>query len=173
MKNALKFLSLVAILGSSLYGASASATQIGIEGAASLPESNTFGQNSPSILAGGELTFGPSVASIGLFYDHNFLSFPGGGTGGQNFYGVVGRIQIPLTPIFFDAKVGAENYTFSGGGSTTTDFGAGGGVGLRFSLGPAVDLCPHVQYRYLPEDNSVTTYSSATLDFGLLLQFLF
>jgi hypothetical protein len=137
--------------------------QLSARGAADLNSNNYGFVNSPSLLLGGDLTFGISdLFQLGATYQHNSLSYPnGGGSTSSSFYGGLVRVGT-MTPIFGDAQVGIDTVA---GSSNSLSWGLG--AGFKIPIAIAVDLSPRVGYRYVPY-NGVT---ASQIDIGLLLTF--
>lgn len=115
-----------------------------------------------------------TYVELGLFYDHDFLSYTDSSKGSLRFYG--GLLRVGLlghgSNLYADTEVGVTQRT---GGPFTSDHGLGLGVGLgyRFWLASYIDLSPRIGVRTLPEPYQGINYSNTAVDGGLLLTFEF
>jgi hypothetical protein len=126
-------------------------------------------------MLGANLTMDVSTyVELGLFYDHDFLSYSDSSSGSLRFYGLLLRVGLlgNGSNLYVDTEIGATQRT---GGPFTSDhgIGLGAGLGYRFWLLPYLDLSPRIGVRLLPEPYQGSEFSSNALDGGLLLTFEF
>ncbi len=124
----------------------AHAFELAGEGAMSFNSNNYDFISTPSAMASGELTFSLlGILNVGFAYDHNFLSYKGGGSGGLDFYGAIGRLPLPMG-LYADAQLGSSSRDTSGG-----SFSWGLGGGINFPFVPSVEVGPRISYRSVPD----------------------
>jgi len=115
-----------------------------------------------------------TYVELGLFYNHDFLTYADSSSGSLRFYGLLLRVGLlgDGSNLYADTEIGASQRT---GGPFNSDLGVGlgAGIGYRLWLLPYLDLSPRLGVRILPEPYQGTGFSSNTLDGGLLLTFEF
>lgn len=159
----MQFKKVVSLICFSVLFASSSAfaeIQASLRGALDIPTSNFSFVKSPAAQVGADLTYGlTNLFQLGLTYQHDSLSYTGGGSGSGVFYGGVGRVGF-FSGAFVDVQGGLWDRD-SGG----TSFSYGAGLGYRMPFTPLLELSPRFGYRSLP-DSSITR---SMVDFGVLL----
>jgi hypothetical protein len=134
------------------------------DGALSFNTDNYGFVSNPSPLVAFELTFGLSdLIQYGFVYDHNFLSYSGGGNGSLNFYGGIVRLGF-FDGFFVDGQAGIDNRD-----SVGTSFSWGVGAGFTYGLSPFIDVGPRVSYRFVPDSGVERSMFDAGVFFTLKL----
>lgn len=158
-----KLTSLATLLAATFFvSLEAQAVELTLRGAASFPSESYSFIKSPSAQGSVDLTFGMfDLMQFGVTYDHNWITYTGGGNGTVNFLGGLFRAKS-FMGIFADVQAGECTRD---GSSNSFSFGVGAGYSTPLTY--MVDWGLRVGYRSLPDNSAARTL----LDAGIQITF--